>query len=727
MPQPALRTSPAPAWLALALSLGLGACGRGDGPPAATVAGLEAAHARAFATTTGTAAMLDEVATLRRSVVAALKATGVELDRTGAAPIDLGSVAGWEAMGLDPEGDLTVVIDDRLGGAESLVPIVLVRLSDREKLAAALGKLPAPARLGPDDGGIAPITVDDAMVGYLGALGERSALALTLGADAKATREGFAAFLAGGGEALDASDRFRGALQHGPGGPVLSLWLGGVRPLLALGREVGFSKAQRAALANAFAETTSSLGLQLGREGLTLRLAPTAASRPRFERATAALGPSPDFASLIPPTGWAAMRAGLDLATLPSQLEPVTGVPPAELERALAHAGSSWDAVRAALSGQVGFAVDLETLAASLAGDATRPGWLAMLGVADGDKLDALLAQVGRAADRLVHLGDLTLAYARVDDMLVVAPDVAALDAALARRHGESLADTEAGKVLGETIALSAAADLSPLVAWVERQQDPSANAWALVPLLPGWPAFRAAPIVTLRAGYDGAWSFAELCDSGLAYGALQLLTVAASTFLPHQLQLDRERALKAALAARAVAEAEAARAEAKPAYPTTPPPTPLPEPCRRFLGAYSACIDKMDDSVRAPARANLRQMFEAWAKAPTSEVEPSCTALLARAADAYGASCPTVKWDGSAPSYDPGALPPSCRKFIDTYSRCIDALPEATRAPAKQGLRQIEDAWAQVPGEVLDSACGQAFDALKTSLGSICPNVKFE
>ncbi len=73
------------------------------------------------------------------------------------------------------------------------------------------------------------------------------------------------------------------------------------------------------------------------------------------------------------------------------------------------------------------------------------------------------------------------------------------------------------------------------------------------------------------------------------------------------------------------------------------------------------------------------------------------------------------------------GDLPPTCKKYLDTYSQCIDKMPEAARAPAKDGLKQMQDAWAKAPKEGMEAACKQAWDAAKGSMGAACPDVKWE
>ena len=73
------------------------------------------------------------------------------------------------------------------------------------------------------------------------------------------------------------------------------------------------------------------------------------------------------------------------------------------------------------------------------------------------------------------------------------------------------------------------------------------------------------------------------------------------------------------------------------------------------------------------------------------------------------------------------GDLPPTCKKFLDTYSACVDKMPEAARGPAKDGLKAMQDAWGKAPKDAMETACKQAWDAAKGSMGAACLDVKWE
>jgi len=73
------------------------------------------------------------------------------------------------------------------------------------------------------------------------------------------------------------------------------------------------------------------------------------------------------------------------------------------------------------------------------------------------------------------------------------------------------------------------------------------------------------------------------------------------------------------------------------------------------------------------------------------------------------------------------GDVPPSCAKFIKAYGECIEAMPEAARGPAKDGLKQMQDAWSKAPKDGMEAACKQALDSTKGAMGAACPGVKWE
>ena len=63
------------------------------------------------------------------------------------------------------------------------------------------------------------------------------------------------------------------------------------------------------------------------------------------------------------------------------------------------------------------------------------------------------------------------------------------------------------------------------------------------------------------------------------------------------------------------------------------------------------------------------------------------------------------------------------CDKFLSSFEKCIAAMPEAARGSAETSLKQMKEAWGQLPDKtMLTSTCEQALNTMKQSLGSFCP-----
>ncbi len=69
---------------------------------------------------------------------------------------------------------------------------------------------------------------------------------------------------------------------------------------------------------------------------------------------------------------------------------------------------------------------------------------------------------------------------------------------------------------------------------------------------------------------------------------------------------------------------------------------------------------------------------------------------------------------------------PPNCQRFSEAYTACIAEMPEAGRANAREGLKQMQDAWKKSDKEDMDALCKQALDAARQGVGPVCPGVKW-
>ena len=108
--------------------------------------------------------------------------------------------------------------------------------------------------------------------------------------------------------------------------------------------------------------------------------------------------------------------------------------------------------------------------------------------------------------------------------------------------------------------------------------------------------------------------------------------------------------------------------------------------------------------------QAGNREMFECIVAAKTDTDLKAC--------DKQG------KKDEAKAATADGELPPACKDFTDKYAACIDKMPEAARASAKDGLKQMQDAWSKVPKEALADACKTALDSAKGAFDAACPGV---
>jgi hypothetical protein len=69
-----------------------------------------------------------------------------------------------------------------------------------------------------------------------------------------------------------------------------------------------------------------------------------------------------------------------------------------------------------------------------------------------------------------------------------------------------------------------------------------------------------------------------------------------------------------------------------------------------------------------------------------------------------------------------------SCDAYIKGMEACIAKMPEAAQAPAKDGMKQAQDAWKAITDKgALETACKTALDAAKQGMGAACPDVKWE
>lgn len=140
----------------------------------------------------------------------------------------------------------------------------------------------------------------------------------------------------------------------------------------------------------------------------------------------------------------------------------------------------------------------------------------------------------------------------------------------------------------------------------------------------------------------------------------------------------------------------------------------------------------KLDDPIKVKDGIFLGDRFEcevesAAAAEPAAEVKPAADpAAEAKPAVDPAAEAKPAEAAGGAdkPAAAAGATGnETCDKFLVSFEKCIAAMPEAARGPASDSVKQMKDAWAQIPDKsMMTSACEQAMTTMKQSLGSFCP-----
>jgi len=125
---------------------------------------------------------------------------------------DPASAAAWSAAGIDPTAGLAVTVDARVrtGPNGVPVPMLVAKITDRDKLIAFGGKLGVPIGFEADQGGVTPATI----AGKKFWMGERHGFSFLIdqrGGDGAALKAQFAAFLTADGPTLSKAAVYRDA------------------------------------------------------------------------------------------------------------------------------------------------------------------------------------------------------------------------------------------------------------------------------------------------------------------------------------------------------------------------------------------------------------------------------------------------------------------------------------------------------------------------------------
>lgn len=637
----------------------ISACGKGSAPPPAPP--LDPAHVRMLGGATDLPLLLEHAERGQAAMLAGLTAKFPDLPKQVAEAKakpggDLGSNAGWEAAGLDPSGGLGVLVDDRMGGdgdeGGGWNPILLVKVADRAKLFASFhltSDAPAAAAAPP---GVEVVRVSGEPRALMAAHGALTAFTLVRDRDPAALdalRARFQSVLAGGG-ALGDDPTYRAALR-GRAGPGVHVFIG-ARGLDALGDLPFASRRERRELRDVLGKQAAAIGVRVDPEGVVVRVVPQPGVREAVEAGYRGTDDPPDLGQFVPAKGWVAGRLSIDLAHGLPQLMGLMAVGDNMLQSLLSRDGLSFGELTEALSGDVGVAVDLESILRRFdgyAGDA-GPSYVGMIGVRDESSADALVAKLGalmldraRGARRVMttiadlpavvfQLGDTSIVVVRRGKVILVAPSEMAAQQALTR--DPSLAGTDAGKVLRKRNAIAIAAELSPLTAFVDRlmRRDADEDRFALLSAfmsftyLPAWKAFRDEPVVTLEVGWDDDAAVFDLRGGGLVYGYLATAIGGASQWVGILTSAAAHR--------REVPVAASGDLVGAPS-------------CARYLAGLRACMAAISEDKRSALAGGLAQTEEAWKSITDKSVlDAGCKSALDAAKDGMAKICPAVTWD---------------------------------------------------------------------------------
>ncbi|MCB9542211.1 MAG: hypothetical protein H6703_07175, partial [Myxococcales bacterium] len=421
----------------------------------------------------------------------------VRAEVTATLGFDPRSASGWTEAGVDPTAGLALAVDGRLFAPSGAPwPVALLRVTDRGKLVAALGK----AGLGltltlPETDGVARAT----WKGGQALVGDKAGwTAILLAPDAlDAARPAFAAWLSAPGGLADGP---AGAALRLPAGPRVFI-AGFTAPIVTQIPDLGEDAPLAAHFAARFPAAAASLGadLRTGRVRVLADEAAVAALRQIFVPEE----PSPDFDRFVDPS-MALTRLSLDLgrlfdgalALLPGNRGDLRGKVVIAQNALPVALGVSQADLAAAFTGHLAFATPATAL------QQAEPPLLVFAAIGDAatadrvlpvliDKLVAQQAGAKRAPTKfgehpghVVTVGTQPMFFVRAGDVLVAGPDRAAIEAAIARTAKG--APVAAGTFLAMSIPLAAMGSIAPRLSpeqkplfeagsrlWAERAGDP--------------------------------------------------------------------------------------------------------------------------------------------------------------------------------------------------------------------------------------------------------------
>ena len=412
---------------------------------------------------------------------------------------DPGTVEGWAGVGLDSKAGVTFAVDARaFGPGGAGLPVVLLRVTDREKFLAFLGKSTGePVKLADAVGETHVLSLGEARILW----GERrglTVLALPMGGDAlTAQRPLFEAFLKEGGTPLVRDEAWRTAFDDARG--PLSSWLflgarGGqvFEKSLGLPAEIDVAVEHYVKLFPGFA----TWNWFAGEPGGMLVTSPEAMRA--LEQIFRPRKSAPKFTQYMPAKTGFAFRWSVNLVEVTGGIAGMLppNVPPQarmalEMGKALLpmQVGVSWTEMTDALSGHFAVAIDVSKVSAADR-DTLAAAGVALIGVQTAEKADAFLVKVAAAAkDKLewetsavdingakgFHLGSPAegITLVRKDDVIIGGVHEA-VDSAV--RGTAGLRDTNA-RCLDDDVAFATWWNAGQVLELVEKSELPQAKA----------------------------------------------------------------------------------------------------------------------------------------------------------------------------------------------------------------------------------------------------------
>jgi hypothetical protein len=371
------------------------------------------------------------------------------------------SADGWKSIGVDPAAGFAVAADLRFTSGNEPLPLLLARITDRDKLVATITSGGGPPitfsdKVGPSE--VAQHGQERMLVGKRGDI--TVFLPLPKAADEKALRTQFDAFLGEGGPTLAADETFRAALKDGAPRP--RVWT--FAASAAAVQLPGLKDAGPADIVSFYTQRFRAVAFSVGPEGGGFRLLTDGEGAKALRQIAVPRRSAPQMSRYFPKNGWAVSRFTVNLTDLFDGIQAL--VPPSKgdvkgqillaknfLPMAI---GVAYDDLAAAFTGHVALGIELPKAPNQV------PPMLVVAGVADKEKADTVLKTLlGRAKDAGIESeafelkgnpgyklteGGKTAVVVRAGDVLLGALDPAIVEAALDR--SDNLSGTPAGKAL---------------------------------------------------------------------------------------------------------------------------------------------------------------------------------------------------------------------------------------------------------------------------------------